>query len=191
MSPGFGAKHRIPKKINFTAEHKGEKFEFSQLPIKIRDCIFSLIRLTPNLGVKQIMRNIMNRCIKNCLLFGFPAVLFLLLTNCMPPEEIIIEIQVSPNVLNLASSGEVVTIHTNLSYSIVIRDQVYLNDVLIQSWKADNQGNFVAKFDIDSIKNLPNLVIDGYNTLALEGSLEDGKTFFGSQEIKVIDVKGQ
>ena len=133
----------------------------------------------------------MNRCIKNCLLFSFPAMFFLLLTNCMPPEEIIIEIQVSPNVLNLASSGEVVTIHTDLSYSIVIRDQVYLNDVLIQSWKADNQGNFVAKFDIDSIKNLPDLVIDGYNTLALEGSLEDGKTFFGSQEIKVIDVKGQ
>ena len=96
-----------------------------------------------------------------------------------------IEIQVSPNVLNLLSQSEVVTVHTDIAYGLVDAHSVYLNGVLINSWKADDQGNFVAKFLSGAIKGLP-LTIGGYNTLVLTGSTIEGESFFGSDEIKVV-----
>jgi len=66
-----------------------------------------------------------------------------------------IEIDVSPNVLNIQSQGTVVTVHTDIGFSAVVGSSVLLNDVEIQSWKADNRGNFVAKFFMDAIKELP------------------------------------
>lgn len=98
-----------------------------------------------------------------------------------------IEIQVSPNILNLQSNGVVVTIHTNVDYSSVDASTVELNSVEIQSWKADEQGNFVAKFNMDDIKGLPGLKIGEYNTLTLEGQTSDGETFIGSEEVLVIN----
>lgn len=76
--------------------------------------------------------------------------------------------------------------HTDIAYGAVIGSTVYLNDILIQSWKSDNRGNFVAKFDIEAIKDLP-LDIGGYNTLSLEGETTSGEIFCGSQEILVVD----
>jgi hypothetical protein len=99
-----------------------------------------------------------------------------------------IEIDVAPNVLNIQSSGTVVTVHTDIAYWVVDVSSVFLNGVLIQSWKADDQGNFVAKFSMDTIKALDGLVIGGYNTLQLIGLDTDGEAFAGEQEIKVIDV---
>ena len=96
-----------------------------------------------------------------------------------------IEIQVSPNILNLQSNGVVVTIHTDIPYSNVIGSTVSLNGVEIDSWKADSQGFFVAKFNMDEVKDL-DLVIGGYNTLTLEGSLSNG-SFSGSEDILVIN----
>jgi hypothetical protein len=58
----------------------------------------------------------------------------------------------------------------------------------INSWKADNRGNFVAKFSMDDIKILDGLKIDGYNTLILLGRTNGGDAFSGAQDIKVIDV---
>ena len=98
-----------------------------------------------------------------------------------------IEIQVSPNILNLQSNGIVVTIHTDVAYSLVDASTVELNDVEIQSWKADNQGNFVAKFNMDDIKGLPGLKIGEYNILTLDGQTTDGGTFTGSEEVLVIN----
>ena len=98
----------------------------------------------------------------------------------------VIEIQVSPNVLNLQNNGTVVTIHTDIPYSAVIGSSVSLNGLEIESWKSDNQGFFVAKFDMDEVKELDDLVIGGYNTLTLAGETGSG-TFTGSEDILVIN----
>ena len=98
-----------------------------------------------------------------------------------------IEIDVAPNVLNIQSSGTVVTVHTDIAYWTVVGSTVLLNDVEIQSWKADNRGNFVAKFFMDAIKDLP-LEIGEYNILKLKGFDTGGQLFEGEQAIKVIEV---
>lgn len=97
-----------------------------------------------------------------------------------------ITIDVSPNVLNLQSSGKVVTVHTNIAYGTVEASSVYLNDVEISGWKSDLCGNFVAKFNIDDIKTLP-LIINDYNTFTLSGVTKLGESFSGSQEILVVN----
>ena len=99
-----------------------------------------------------------------------------------------IEIDVSPNVLNIQSNGTVVTVHTDIAYGAVIGATVTLNDVPIHYWKSDARGYFVAKFLMDDIKTLDGLVIDGDNELCLYGRTSDDDTFLGVQEIKVIDV---
>jgi len=102
-------------------------------------------------------------------------------------SQTVIDIQVSPNVLNLQNSGEVVTVHTDIAYSLVIGASVEINDVEISWWKSDNQGNFVAKFEIADIKNLP-LNIGSLNKLTLTGTTIDGEVFIGSYDVKVINV---
>ena len=115
--------------------------------------------------------------------------IFLLFTfSIAQPEyaDLTIKIDVAPNVLNLQNNGQVVTVHTNIAYGIVQASTVYLNNVAISSWKSDLRGNFVAKFNIEEIKNLP-LDIGEYNTLTLEGTTTSGEPFSGSQNILVID----
>ena len=99
-----------------------------------------------------------------------------------------LEIDIAPNVLNIQSSGTVVTVHTDIAYWAVDVSSVFLNGVLIQSWKADNQGNFVAKFSMDTVKELPGLIIGDDNTLQLIGLDTDGVAFRAVQDIRVIDV---
>jgi len=99
-----------------------------------------------------------------------------------------IQIDVAPNVLNIQSQGEIVTVHTDIAYSAVVGASVFLNGVAIQYWKADARGNFVAKFVMDEIKTLDGLIIGDYNTLVLIGYTTDGDPFIGEQEIKVIDI---
>lgn len=122
---------------------------------------------------------------KFLLMFTLMAVMvFLPLTV---KSQTIIEIQVSPNVLNLQNSGEVVTVHTDIAYGLVVGATVTLNNVKISWWKSDDQGNFVAKFDITDIKNLP-LKIGELNTLVLTGTTINGDEFTGSYDVKVINV---
>ena len=98
-----------------------------------------------------------------------------------------IEIDVSPNVLNIQSNSTIVTVHTDIAYSLVVGASVFLNGVEIDWWKSDDRGNFVAKFMSDEIKTLDGLVI-GDNTLVLTGYTTDGEAFIGEQDIQVIDV---
>ena len=100
-------------------------------------------------------------------------------------------IDIAPNVLNIQSQGTVVTVHTDITYSLVDVYTVYLNGIAIQSWKADNRGNFVAKFSMEEVKSLEGLVIGDYNTLQIVGLAMDGEPFVGEQDIKVIDVLPQ
>jgi hypothetical protein len=87
--------------------------------------------------------------------------------------------------LNLQSAGQVVTIHTSLAYGSVVATSVSMNSVTISSSKADNQGQFVAKFQMEAIKSLP-LKIDDYNTLRIEGRTTSGSSFWGSKAILVV-----
>lgn len=97
-----------------------------------------------------------------------------------------ITIDVAPNVLNLQNQGQVVTIHTDIDYNLVAGSSVTLNDIEIASWKADDRGDFVAKFLMDEVKDLP-LNIGQYNTLMLRGETRTGQPFSGSQDILVIN----
>ena len=98
-----------------------------------------------------------------------------------------IEIDVSPNVLNIQSNSTIVTVHTDIAYSLVVGASVFLNGVAIDWWKSDDRGNFVAKFVSDEIKTLDGLIIGDYNTLELIGYTTDGEDFVGTQDIMVID----
>jgi hypothetical protein len=98
-----------------------------------------------------------------------------------------IEIDVSPNVLNIQSNSTIVTVHTDIAYSLVVGASVFLNDVAIDWWKSDDRGNFVAKFVSDEIKTLDGLKIGDYNTLTLNGFTTGEEAFIGTQAILVID----
>lgn len=99
---------------------------------------------------------------------------------------IVIEIQVSPNVLNLQNKGQVVTVHTNIAYSTVASTSVSLNGVEIDHWKADDRGNFVAKFLMEEILEL-DLEIGEYNELTLDGLTKDGVPFTGTDLVLVVN----
>ena len=99
-----------------------------------------------------------------------------------------IEIDVAPNVLNIQSESIVVTVHTDIAYGDVVGSSVFLNDVPIAYWKADARGNFVAKFSSNEIKTLDGLIIGDLNTLTLVGYDVDGRSFIGSQDIKIINI---
>jgi hypothetical protein len=99
-----------------------------------------------------------------------------------------VEIDVAPNVLNIQSESIVVTVHTDIAYSLVVGSSVFLNDAVISHWKSDNRGNFVAKFLADEIKILDGLIIGDYNVLTLTGYTTGGEAFIGTQDIKVIDI---
>ena len=105
------------------------------------------------------------------------------------------EITVSPNVINIASASTIVTIHTDLPYSLVVGATVTLNDLKISWWKSDDRGYFVAKFLSDEVKALAEVKDAGADgtlvTLTLEGTLVDGETFSGTDDVKVIDVSGE
>lgn len=103
-------------------------------------------------------------------------------------EEIDVAIDISPATLNIQSAGTVVTVHTDISYYAVAFTTVYLNGVAIKSWKADDCGDFVAKFSMEEIKTLDGLIIGDYNTLTLVGVTTDGDPFVGADDIKVIDI---
>jgi hypothetical protein len=91
-------------------------------------------------------------------------------------------------VLNIQSEGTVVTVHTDIAYSTVYAHSVYLNGLLIQSWKADDRGDFVAKFSMEEVKALDGLVMNDYNTFTMAGVTTAGEPFAGEQDIKVIEV---
>ncbi len=122
------------------------------------------------------------------------TVIIALMLSLMLPfagqAQTVIDIQVAPNVLNLQSQGQVVTIHTDLAFWTVTGSSVTLNGEEIESWKADNNGFFVAKFNMEAIKDLP-LNVGEYNTLELKGEQTGGTQFIGVSEVLVIDKKGK
>lgn len=96
-------------------------------------------------------------------------------------------IRIAPNTLNLRSAGTVVTVHTEVAYSLVDVYSVYLGGVAINSWKADDRGNFVAKFIMDEIKAIDGLVLNDFNTFQFVGMTTDGEPIWGETEIMIVD----
>ena len=113
------------------------------------------------------------------------AVVALLSFQASKPEEM--SIDVAPSILNLANAGKWVTVHTDIPYSVLVSATITLNGVEIKWSKADNQGNFVAKFVIGDIKNLP-LKLNEYNTLTMT-CVTNNVVYVGSQDVKVISAR--
>ena len=97
------------------------------------------------------------------------------------------EIRIAPETLNLRSSGTVVTVHTDVPYDAVDVYSVYLGGVVIEAWKADDCGDFVAKFPMQAIKDIDGLVLNDYNTFQFAAVTVDGDPICGEAEIMVID----
>ncbi|WP_321494921.1 hypothetical protein [uncultured Desulfobacter sp.] len=123
-------------------------------------------------------------CLSLC---SFAVFSLFLLQMPAPCHAFDIEIDVSPNVLNIQSNSTVVTVHTDIAYDLVVGATVFLNGVAIDWWKSDDRGNFVAKFASNEIKTLDGLVIGDYNTLTLTGYTTGEEAFIGTQEIMVLD----
>ena len=133
---------------------------------------------------------IQTACLSLVCVIALLTVFFDAPANCYGFE---ISIDVAPNVLNIKSEGRVVTVHTDIAYgevdapTVSLNSTLSLNGVAIYSWKADNRGYFVAKFLMIDIKELDGLVIDEFNTLQLTGVTKTRKSFWGEQEIEVVD----
>lgn len=132
----------------------------------------------------MMLRKAKTLCLPVLCCMALALVLFQVPAKCYGFD---IEIDVSPNVLNIQSQSTIVTVHTDISYSLVTGASVFLNGVAIDWWKSDDRGNFVAKFNSDEIKTLEGLIIGDYNTLTLTGFTTGGEAFIGTQEILVID----
>jgi hypothetical protein len=96
-------------------------------------------------------------------------------------------IRIAPETLNLRSDGTVVTVHTDILYSDMDVYTVYLAGVVISSWKADNRGYFVAKFQMDDIKAIDGLILNDYNTFQLVAVTVGGEPVCGETDVMVID----
>jgi hypothetical protein len=100
-----------------------------------------------------------------------------------------IEIQISPHVLNASAYGEEVTVHTDIPYASVDHESVTLSGVKISGYKADDCGDFVAKFQMSAILAL-DLAIGERNEFVLEGKTVDGTAFAGEEAILVVSNRG-
>ena len=133
---------------------------------------------------------------KRIAIFGIALTLILgVLAFAAPPmlawaEEILtIEIQVSPNTIQLGDSQPVwVTIHTDLPYGLVDTDlDITLNGVLVDYTKSDLCGDLVAKFNSAAVKDI---LDPGMATLTLSGVTIYGDLFAGSSTVRVVECAG-
>ena len=111
-----------------------------------------------------------------------------------PP--ITVEIVVAPNVINVRGAGVRLTVHADIPYSAVDAATVEIADDLgnrvAMDWcKADDRGDFVAKFVLDEVVAGLELRPDVINNLTLLGRTVDGAEFAGSDGVKVIDRSGR
>lgn len=128
-------------------------------------------------------------CILSCLCL---SIFFIQSPKPSYGNDLEISIDVAPNTINIQSEAQVVTVHTGIAYSSVDGGRVTLNGIEISWWKADNQGNFVAKFvmtEVKALADMGDLIVPGENELTLVGYTTNGVEFSGSQSITVINVE--
>lgn len=106
--------------------------------------------------------------------------------------DIPVEIDVAPNVINLGSSSTWVTVHTDITFSLVNVGTVVLSveesDITEDECFADERGNLVAKFPMSDVKEILNA---GMITFKLSGYTTGNSYFCGVQIIRVFDNSGQ
>lgn len=130
--------------------------------------------------------------------FAIIATCFLLPVAAFAEEVpmLLINIDVAPDVINIASEGKVVTVHTDIFCSDVQNASVLINGLALGEFgsKCDSLGYYVAKILMTSFEalggdlNIGEVGCDpGYNTLTLSGVTKQGVAFMGSQQIKVIE----
>jgi hypothetical protein len=137
----------------------------------------------------MILRKAKTFCLPVLCCMALALVLFQVPAKCYAFE---IGIEVAPNTLNIQSQSQVVTVHTTIKFSSVAAESVYLNEIQINSWKADSRGYFVAKFLMEEVKALAEtgvLDVPGENELILIGYDINGAEFTGYQTITVINVE--
>ena len=106
-------------------------------------------------------------------------------------------IQVAPGTMNLARTGEGVTIHVNVPFSYVDQDLVFLyinedeeNGISPVYCYPDDRGDFVAKFlmaDVAALRDPGILLVPDENWFWLEGEMFSGESFCGGDLIVVVD----
>lgn len=112
------------------------------------------------------------------------AVLGIALTAGAFAQENVIEVVVSPNVLNLESNGGSVSLHTNIRYTWVTDVELEIEGYLPEIYTfADNRGDLVVKCNIETVKSI---VSEGEATFELTVYTEGG-TYFGTDTINVIN----
>ncbi|MCJ7828018.1 hypothetical protein MUP65_02650 [Patescibacteria group bacterium] len=107
---------------------------------------------------------------------------FLVTTASTSGEDVMVEIQVAPSILQRYSKGEYVIVHTDINKSLVIDATLRLNDVGVLRTKADDRGNIVGYFDLEMITDKVNWNLKSM-TMTLTGSLVAGGNLEGSDRI--------
>jgi hypothetical protein len=100
------------------------------------------------------------------------------------PTPLEITVTVSPQTLVLGSQGEWVTVHADIAYSQVDTVTLLLNEIEVSTTKSDANGSLVAKFELDSVKDI---VGPPEATFVLEGATRDGTPFAGSDTVRVTN----
>lgn len=95
-------------------------------------------------------------------------------------------IAVSPQTLLLGSDQSTVTVHTDIPLGAVETSSLTLNGVPVVRTEADARGKLVAFFSEAAVKAI---VAPPSAVLTLSGSLKDGSSFSGSDEVRVIAPK--
>ncbi len=128
---------------------------------------------------------------KSLLVFCVALVAMLVCSGGVLAGDTGVNIQVSPNVINLKAPVPSVTVHADIPFSLVAGG-VTLNGVSASSIFADDCGNLVAKFPAEDIEaGIDDDDIGTNVEMTLVGNLKDGGTFVGTDFVKVISVKGK
>jgi hypothetical protein len=119
--------------------------------------------------------------------FPVLAALFFLGAICfsVPADAGTVEIQVSPNTINLKSNGGVFSIHAVISYSSVTQVELSVDGQNVSEFTtfADDRGELVVRCSLEKIKSM---ISEGTATFVLVVHTASD-THTGTDTIRVID----
>lgn len=110
---------------------------------------------------------------------------FLAQTASSTAENMVVEMQISPNTLVKWGRGEWVVVHADVARSEVVGSTLRLNKIGVEKTRSDAVGNLVAYFDHDRIRD--SLTDDQWASesagLVMTGDLWDGGELAGIDEV--------
>ena len=118
------------------------------------------------------------------------TILVLALSGTILADDNTVEVMVSPNVLALNSNGGSVSLHTDISYSLVTGMSLTVNGLymLIAYTFADDLGDLVVKCDINELKELVSEETTAAFVLTVSTA---NSTYTGTDTVKVASPKGK